>query len=180
MRFYLKTHTFWCVKSFCPHYSERFHWKLIDLKMLLKVAENYEKCMHIIKVWMVEMVENASKWKWWPKTSQAHVFVACAWSWTYVTWGINNFWIDIPVLYITQVLPVNGEYTAAKPVAGTVLVNIGDLMQQWTADKLRSTVSWVDHVRVPKTLTFKTRRSAQPFLWKSVLFAWEWKIIFIS
>ena len=36
---------------------------------------------------------------------------------------------------------MNGEYTAAKPVAGTVLVNIGDLMQQWTADKLRSTVS---------------------------------------
>ena len=39
-----------------------------------------------------------------------------------------------------QVLPVNGEYTPAKPIAGTVLVNIGDLMQRWTADKLISTV----------------------------------------
>ena len=31
-----------------------------------------------------------------------------------------------------------------------------------------------------KTLIFKMRPSAQPFLWKWVLFAWEWKIIFIS
>lgn len=38
-----------------------------------------------------------------------------------------------------EVLPVNGEYTPAKPIAGTVLVNIGDLMQRWTADKLIST-----------------------------------------
>ena len=68
---------------------------------------------------------------------------------------------------------MNGEYTAAKPVAGTVLVNIGDLMQQWTADKLRSTVSWVGDVRVPKTLTSKTRRSAQPFLWNWVLYLHE-------
>ena len=31
-----------------------------------------------------------------------------------------------------------------------------------------------------KTLTFKMRPSAQPFLWKWVLFAWDWKIISIS
>ena len=31
-----------------------------------------------------------------------------------------------------------------------------------------------------KTLTFKMRKSAQPFLWKWVLFAWEWKTISIS
>ena len=36
------------------------------------------------------------------------------------------------------------------------------------------------HFRVPKTLTFKMRPSAQLFLWKWVLFAWEWKIISIS
>ena len=36
------------------------------------------------------------------------------------------------------------------------------------------------HLRVPKTLTFKMRPSAQPFSWKWVLFAWEWKIISIS
>ncbi len=29
----------------------------------------------------------------------------------------------------------------ARPIAGTVLVNIGDLMMRWTADKLISTVS---------------------------------------
>ena len=38
----------------------------------------------------------------------------------------------------------------------------------------------VGHFRVPKTLTFKMRPSAQLFLWKWVLFAWEWKIISIS
>ena len=36
------------------------------------------------------------------------------------------------------------------------------------------------HLQVPKTLTFKMRPSAQPFLWKWVLFAWKWKIISIS
>ena len=40
-----------------------------------------------------------------------------------------------------QVLPVDGEYTPAVPIPKTVLVNIGDLMQRWTADKLISTVS---------------------------------------
>ena len=39
---------------------------------------------------------------------------------------------------------------------------------------------FIGHFRVPKTLSFKTRPSAQPFLWKWVLFAWEWKIISIS
>ena len=38
----------------------------------------------------------------------------------------------------------------------------------------------IGHFWVPKTLTFKMRPSAQPFLWKWVLFAWEWKIISIS
>lgn len=39
-----------------------------------------------------------------------------------------------------EVLPVDGEYTPATPIPKTVLVNIGDLMQRWTADKLISTV----------------------------------------
>ena len=38
----------------------------------------------------------------------------------------------------------------------------------------------IGHFRVPKTLTFKMRLGAQPFLWKRVLFAWEWKMISIS
>ena len=37
----------------------------------------------------------------------------------------------------------------------------------------------IGHFRVLKTLTFKIRPSAQPFLWKWDLFAWEWKIISI-
>ena len=36
------------------------------------------------------------------------------------------------------------------------------------------------HLQAPKTLTFKMRRRAQPFLWKWVLFAGKWKIISIS
>ena len=38
----------------------------------------------------------------------------------------------------------------------------------------------IGHFRVPKPLTFKMRLGAQPFLWKRVLFAWEWKMISIS
>ena len=38
----------------------------------------------------------------------------------------------------------------------------------------------IGHFPDPKTLTFKMKPSAQPFLWKWVLFAWEWKIISIS
>ena len=33
----------------------------------------------------------------------------------------------------------------------------------------------IGHFRVPKTLTFKMRLGAQPFLWKWVLYAWKWK-----
>ena len=39
-------------------------------------------------------------------------------------------------------------------------------------------LSLIGHFRVPKTLTFKMR--LQPFSWKWVLFAWEWKTISIS
>ena len=38
----------------------------------------------------------------------------------------------------------------------------------------------IDQFRVLKTLIFKMKPSAHPFLWKWVLFAWEWKIISIS
>ena len=38
----------------------------------------------------------------------------------------------------------------------------------------------IGHFRVPKTLTFKMRPSAQPFLWKWLLFAREWKFLSIS
>ena len=35
------------------------------------------------------------------------------------------------------------KYVDAEPMAGTVLVNLGDLMQRWTADRLLSTVGQV-------------------------------------
>lgn len=34
-----------------------------------------------------------------------------------------------------------GDYEPAPPIPGTIVVNIGDLMQRWTADKLIATVS---------------------------------------
>ena len=40
-------------------------------------------------------------------------------------------------------------------------------------------VKTIGHFWVQKTLTFKMRPNAQPFLWKWVLFAWEWTIISI-
>lgn len=39
-----------------------------------------------------------------------------------------------------EVENVNGQFVPATPIKGTVLVNIADLMQRWTADKLKSTV----------------------------------------
>ena len=49
-------------------------------------------------------------------------------------------------------------------------------------DKAYITKRWmtIDHFWVPKTLTFKMRPSAQPILWKGVLFGRQWKIISIS
>ena len=41
---------------------------------------------------------------------------------------------------LLQVMNRSGEYQAATPVDGAVLVNIGDMMQRWTADSLVSTV----------------------------------------
>lgn len=39
-----------------------------------------------------------------------------------------------------EVKPVGADYIPATPIPGTVLVNLGDLMQRWTADKLVATV----------------------------------------
>ena len=34
-----------------------------------------------------------------------------------------------------------GEFVPAKPIPGTIVVNVADLMQRWTSDQLVSTVS---------------------------------------
>ncbi|XP_013379800.1 UPF0676 protein C1494.01 isoform X2 [Lingula anatina] len=38
-----------------------------------------------------------------------------------------------------EVQRVDGMYVPAPPIPGTVLVNVGDLMQRWTADQIKST-----------------------------------------
>ena len=53
----------------------------------------------------------------------------------------------------------------------------------WPSDRIyiwKPNARLICHFRVPKTLTLKMRLGAQPFLWKWVLFAWEWKMISIS
>ena len=57
-----------------------FRLKRINLKTHWKWSKR--KRIHIVIVWSIE---NASKWKRWPKISQAHVTLACALSSTYVT-----------------------------------------------------------------------------------------------
>jgi isopenicillin N synthase-like dioxygenase len=34
----------------------------------------------------------------------------------------------------------DGGYTSATPIEGTIVVNVGDLLQRWTNDRLKSTV----------------------------------------
>ena len=36
-------------------------------------------------------------------------------------------------------LAASGEWVQATPIAGTILLNLGDLMQFWTADRLLAT-----------------------------------------
>ena len=51
---------------------------------------------------------------------------------------------------------------------------------KYGAYRKRSSANYlIGHFRVPKTLTFKMRLGAQPFLWKWV-FSWEWKMISVS
>src|SRR5690349_755271 len=40
-----------------------------------------------------------------------------------------------------EVETADGKFIPAVPIEGTVVINIGDLMQRWTSDVLRSTVS---------------------------------------
>ena len=46
--------------------------------------------------------------------------------------------------------------------------------------RLSAELFQLDHFRVKKNAHFQIRHSAQPFLWKWAIFAWEWKIISIS
>ncbi|KAJ7333564.1 hypothetical protein OS493_017102 [Desmophyllum pertusum] len=46
---------------------------------------------------------------------------------------------DVGRLEISNI-KLNGQFVPATPMKGTLLVNIGDLMQRWTSDKLKSAV----------------------------------------
>jgi len=41
---------------------------------------------------------------------------------------------------VLQIQRRNGEWIDAVPIPNTILVNIADLMQRWTSDKLVSSV----------------------------------------
>ncbi|XP_067675218.1 uncharacterized protein [Haliotis asinina] len=56
-----------------------------------------------------------------------------------------------------EVMNTDDVYVPAQPVPGAVLVNIGDLMQRWTADKLRATKH---RVMIPEA-ELKKRQSRQ-------------------
>ena len=62
-----------------------------------------------------------------------------------------------------EVLSKKKEFTPARPIEGTILVNIGDLLQRWTNDKL---VSTCHRVVVPKEELFhlKPRQSVAFFV----------------
>ena len=71
----------------------------------------------------------------------------------------------------------------------TITCNIIELLLKWNShhgwfkewmNVAFYFLNWIRHFRLPKTLTFKMRLNAQTFLWKWVLFAWEWNIISIS
>ena len=72
------------------------------------------------------------------------------------------------------------------PLSLPLFAGVVRLMQACTSYHIASwDFSWCRNTcwvwgRVPKTLTFKMRLGAQPFLWKWVLFVWEWKMISIS
>jgi hypothetical protein len=42
---------------------------------------------------------------------------------------------------IAQIKSPNGEYMPVKPMEGAIIMNLGDLMERWTADTLKATVT---------------------------------------
>ena len=46
---------------------------------------------------------------------------------------------QFPVFLPRQLLTADGTWEAAAPIPGTILVNIGDMMEVWTAGQLRAT-----------------------------------------
>ena len=70
-----------------------------------------------------------------------------------------------------------GPFSSQPPRVFRITFYLTTARLSWT--KVQCCVR-IGHFLVPKTLTFKMRPSAQLFLWKWVLLAWEWDIISIS
>ena len=70
------------------------------------------------------------------------------------------------------------RYLSHLPAGIFYCMPLRKIITQWNFLCLWSKI--IGHLRVPKTLTFKMKLGAQPFLWKWILFAWEWKMISIS
>ena len=60
---------------------------------------------------------------------------------------IFSFILILTVL-ILQVMNKSGVYVPAIPVPDTVLVNVADMVQRWTCDKLVSTVKFTINIIV--------------------------------
>ncbi|XP_077869667.1 uncharacterized protein LOC144361676 [Saccoglossus kowalevskii] len=76
---------------------------------------------------------------------------------------VHNAFKTIGFLYLTNhgipqtlIQCLDGSFIDATPIDGSIIVNIGDLMQRWTSDKL---VSAVHKVGIPKSI--KKRESSR-------------------
>ena len=70
------------------------------------------------------------------------------------------------------------RYLSHLPAGIFYCMPLRKIVTQWNFLYLWNKI--IGHFRVPKTLTFKMRLGAQPFLFKWILFSWEWKMISIS
>ena len=92
----------------------------------------------------------------------------------------------VVVVVVVVVIFLSLFWPKRIPLSLPLFAGVVRLMQACTSYHIASwDFSWCRNTcwvcgRVPKTLTFKMRLGAQPFLWKWVLFAWEWKMISTS
>ena len=67
-----------------------------------------------------------------------------------------------------------------RNIAVYLLINANNVFNKNVQSTIFRSGTLIGHFRVPKPHTFKMRPSAQPCLWKWILFAWERKIMSIS
>lgn len=52
--------------------------------------------------------------------------------WMHLMWIISDFFLQVWS---------EGQWIEAVPIAGTILVNVGEIMQYWTSDRYMATVN---------------------------------------